>query len=188
EHAASAAEIAELEARLAAASGDASQALRAELAKRSIAARVISTQTALLVLETERDYARYGIDRKALADIIVIGDRGLARQPRVPLPDATPAAPPRPGPPPATPRPITPPSPPRPEPQRVTPHRLDADYRLGKPVKSMAVDDLPRPIATNEIEPEAAHRDDSPVFRVQTPTPDPGIPPIAGQARPPAPQ
>ncbi len=40
--------------------------------------RVLSPFTALLVLETEADYARFGIDRKALADILTVDDRGLA--------------------------------------------------------------------------------------------------------------
>lgn len=40
--------------------------------------RVLSPFTALLVLETEADYARFGIDRKALADILTVDERGLA--------------------------------------------------------------------------------------------------------------
>ncbi|MCC7073989.1 MAG: hypothetical protein IT383_21960 [Deltaproteobacteria bacterium] len=40
--------------------------------------RVLSPFTALLVLETEADYARFGIDRKALADILSVDERGLA--------------------------------------------------------------------------------------------------------------
>ncbi|HWN70796.1 MAG TPA: hypothetical protein VNM90_24310, partial [Haliangium sp.] len=39
--------------------------------------RVLSDFTALLVLETEADYVRYGIDRKALADILTVGLRGI---------------------------------------------------------------------------------------------------------------
>ncbi|ACY15666.1 VIT domain-containing protein [Haliangium ochraceum] len=39
--------------------------------------RVLSDATALLVLETEQDYARYGIDRKALSNILSVGPRGL---------------------------------------------------------------------------------------------------------------
>src|SRR6185503_3671972 len=80
ERAAAAAEIAELEERLdhlsggasGGASGDAAQQLRADIVKRSIATRVVSSQTSLLVLESDVDYARYGIDRKALADVMVI--------------------------------------------------------------------------------------------------------------------
>ncbi|HEX4423216.1 MAG TPA: AgmX/PglI C-terminal domain-containing protein, partial [Kofleriaceae bacterium] len=51
--------------------------LRARLAKRSVAARVVSSQTAMLVLETDADYARYQIDRTALADVLVVGPAGL---------------------------------------------------------------------------------------------------------------
>jgi hypothetical protein len=43
---------------------------------------VVSSQTSMLVLETEDDYARYGIDRKALADVLVVGPAGLERQHR----------------------------------------------------------------------------------------------------------
>ena len=39
--------------------------------------RVLSDFTALLVLETEADYVRHGIDRKALADILTVGPRGI---------------------------------------------------------------------------------------------------------------
>ncbi len=79
ERAAASAEIAELEAKLAVTTGDAAKPLRADIAKRSIAARVISSQTSLLVLESDDDFARYGIDRKALADVLVIGPHGIER-------------------------------------------------------------------------------------------------------------
>jgi hypothetical protein len=39
--------------------------------------RVLSDFTALLVLETDADYTRFGIDRRALADILVVGRSGL---------------------------------------------------------------------------------------------------------------
>ncbi len=75
------AQVDELEAQLAAASKDADRGmLRGELAKKSIAARVISSQTAMLVLESEADYARYQIDRKSLADILVVGPGGTVVQ------------------------------------------------------------------------------------------------------------
>jgi Flp pilus assembly protein TadD len=51
--------------------------LAAEIVKLSTTYRVLSDKTALLVLETEQDYARFNIDRKALADILVVGDNGL---------------------------------------------------------------------------------------------------------------
>ncbi|MFO0634241.1 MAG: hypothetical protein U0168_15445 [Nannocystaceae bacterium] len=53
----------------------------------SVRERVLSEFTALLVLETEADYARFGIDRKALADILAIGKDGveLRRRDAAPL-------------------------------------------------------------------------------------------------------
>jgi len=39
--------------------------------------RVLSPYTALVVLETEADYRRFNIDRRALADILTIGPTGL---------------------------------------------------------------------------------------------------------------
>ncbi|MCB9560141.1 MAG: AgmX/PglI C-terminal domain-containing protein [Kofleriaceae bacterium] len=78
ERAVAGAELEELEARLdAAASGDDVAALRAEIARRSTAARVLSSQTSMLVLESEADYDRYHIARTALADILVIGTDGV---------------------------------------------------------------------------------------------------------------
>jgi hypothetical protein len=73
-----AAELDERERRLLT-SADATEAraLREDIARRSVAARVLSSQTSMLVLETEEDYARYGIERDALADLLVVGDHGL---------------------------------------------------------------------------------------------------------------
>jgi hypothetical protein len=76
------AEIDELEAKLATAKPDDAKALRTDIAKRSVATRVVSSQTSLLVLESDSDYARYGIDRKALADILAIRDGAIERQHR----------------------------------------------------------------------------------------------------------
>ncbi len=42
--------------------------------------RVLSDHTALLVLETDNDYRRFGIDRKALVDILTVQDAGLGIQ------------------------------------------------------------------------------------------------------------
>jgi tetratricopeptide (TPR) repeat protein len=57
--------------------------------------RVLSPMTALVVLETEADYARSGIDRKALVDILVVDAAGLTLQKRagivVPPVEAKPA-------------------------------------------------------------------------------------------------
>ena len=38
---------------------------------------MLSPFTSLLVLETEYDYARFGLDRKSLADILTVGPGGL---------------------------------------------------------------------------------------------------------------
>ncbi|HEU4536327.1 MAG TPA: AgmX/PglI C-terminal domain-containing protein, partial [Polyangiaceae bacterium] len=58
------------------------EAARNEIVRLSTAFRVLSPHTALLVLETEQDYVRYKIDRKALADILAIDGTKLARQRR----------------------------------------------------------------------------------------------------------
>lgn len=61
----------------------------------SIQHRVMVPRTTLLVLETEQDYARFEIDRRALAQILTVGPRGierLDRDPRLALAD-TAAAP-----------------------------------------------------------------------------------------------
>ena len=43
----------------------------------SVKNRVMCPLTSLLVLETERDYARFGIARNALADVLAIGENGI---------------------------------------------------------------------------------------------------------------
>ena len=56
--------------------------------------RVLSDYTALLVLETDWDYQRFGISRTALADILTVGPNGIAvvdrnqlpQKPNVPVP------------------------------------------------------------------------------------------------------
>jgi Vault protein inter-alpha-trypsin domain/von Willebrand factor type A domain len=70
--------IAELEARIAA-EQDATrkQTLRTQLSELSVKHRVLSSETAMLVLETEEDYVRYKIPRSSLADILVVGPRGV---------------------------------------------------------------------------------------------------------------
>jgi tetratricopeptide (TPR) repeat protein len=79
ERAVGGARIEELEAQLAAAPVAKRDALRQQIAHESVANRVISSQTSLLVLESADDYARYGIDQKALADVLVVGAHGLER-------------------------------------------------------------------------------------------------------------
>ncbi len=51
--------------------------LRAEITRLSVAHRVVADTTALLVLETEQDYARFGLARNGLADILTVGQHGL---------------------------------------------------------------------------------------------------------------
>jgi len=43
----------------------------------SIKNRVLCAYTSLLVLETEQDYARFGIERRALADVLTVGAGGI---------------------------------------------------------------------------------------------------------------
>ena len=74
------AEIARLEARLAAMGADADGKKRALMRERIIAVsttnRVLSRFTGLLVLETEQDYRRFEIDRKSLVDILTVSANG----------------------------------------------------------------------------------------------------------------
>ena len=51
--------------------------LREQITRLSIEQRVVADYTALLVLETEQDYARFGLDRRALADILAVGRAGI---------------------------------------------------------------------------------------------------------------
>ena len=51
--------------------------LKKDIVDLSTRLRVLSDHTALLVLESEADYARFGIDRRALSDIVTIGKRGI---------------------------------------------------------------------------------------------------------------
>jgi hypothetical protein len=93
ERAVTSAEIDELEDKVAGSKPDDARPLRAELIKRAVAARVVSSETSMLVLETDADYERYGIDRRALAEVLVVGPGGLEHQHREPLQIAA-AAPP----------------------------------------------------------------------------------------------
>jgi outer membrane protein OmpA-like peptidoglycan-associated protein len=56
--------------------------LKQQIVDLSMKRRVLSDFTSMLVLETERDYARFKIDRRALTDILEIGPRGLELIPR----------------------------------------------------------------------------------------------------------
>ncbi len=75
--AAAAAEVADLDAKLPDAKGAEAKVLKQDLIKKAIAARVITSQTSMLVLESNEDYARFGIDRKSLADVLVVGPKGI---------------------------------------------------------------------------------------------------------------
>jgi len=61
------------------AAGDAARraAIRKEILELSTRFRVLTDETALLVLETEADYARFRIDRRALVDILTVGPQGV---------------------------------------------------------------------------------------------------------------
>ncbi|MBL4635757.1 MAG: hypothetical protein JKY56_17985 [Kofleriaceae bacterium] len=54
--------------------------LRSKIVALSTKHRVLSEHTALLVLESEADYARFGIDRSALTDVIRIGPSGFVAE------------------------------------------------------------------------------------------------------------
>jgi tetratricopeptide (TPR) repeat protein len=56
---------------------DLAGALKQQAIDLSIRNRVLCPFTSLLVLETERDYARFGIERRALADILTVGPEGV---------------------------------------------------------------------------------------------------------------
>ncbi len=63
--------------------------LRNQIITMSTRHRVLSDFTALLVLESDWDYQRFGIDRNALSDILTVGDNGvtlLRRSAASPLP------------------------------------------------------------------------------------------------------
>ena len=77
ERGAARAHIAALIERKETAKGGEAEALRQQIIQLSMRKRVLSPYTALLVLETEADYARFGIDRRALADILTVGEHGI---------------------------------------------------------------------------------------------------------------
>ncbi len=72
---------------------DLAAALKKQAIDLSIQNRVLCPFTSLLVLETEQDYARFGIERRALADILTVGPSGVALLHRVEI--AAPPAEPR---------------------------------------------------------------------------------------------
>lgn len=62
---------------VAAGDADLRSALRKQMIELSTKHRVLCEATALLVLETEADYRRFNLDRRALADILVVGMNGI---------------------------------------------------------------------------------------------------------------
>ena len=142
--------------------------------------RVLCSQTALLVLETEADYSRYGIARKALADILVVDNSGLSLRARKDIVAA--ASPP-------------------PPPKKLRPSKAKAkvDFSMegeadAKPGADMAEDDATADKGGGEESKEEAEvadesdakkmsaRDDAPA--PQAPPPPP--PPPAPSMRPPS--
>jgi tetratricopeptide (TPR) repeat protein len=56
---------------------DLRRGLALQITELSVKHRVLSPFTAMLVLESEFDYSRFGLDQKALADILTVGAGGL---------------------------------------------------------------------------------------------------------------
>ncbi len=61
---------------------DMRDAIKKSIIELSTKHRVLSDFTALLVLESESDYQRFNIDRKALVDILSVGPNGITRDGR----------------------------------------------------------------------------------------------------------
>src|SRR3569833_1245388 len=56
---------------------DMTEALKKQAIELSVKYRVLCPFTSLLVLETEQDYARFGIERRALANILTVNTAGI---------------------------------------------------------------------------------------------------------------
>jgi hypothetical protein len=69
---------------------DLRQALGLQVVELSVRHRVLCPFTAMLVLETEADYARFGLDQKSLSNILTVGPGGLEVLARI-RPDLLPA-------------------------------------------------------------------------------------------------
>jgi tetratricopeptide (TPR) repeat protein len=63
--------------------------IRGEIVGLSTSQRVLSDYTALLVLESEDDYRRFGIERSAMGEVMTVGDAGIEVIARGGLPVAT---------------------------------------------------------------------------------------------------
>ena len=84
--------LTQFRSRLSASDAEGRDKLAKTIIDRSVKYRVLSDFTALLVLESESDYERYGIDRKALAGILAIGADGRISAPSRTRPLPPPAA------------------------------------------------------------------------------------------------
>jgi tetratricopeptide (TPR) repeat protein len=71
-------------------------AVKKQMVELSTKSRVLCPLTALLVLETEADYARFGIDRRALADILTVQKGQVTRLKRTEVVVVATAKPPEP--------------------------------------------------------------------------------------------
>jgi tetratricopeptide (TPR) repeat protein len=69
-------------------------AYKAQILELSTRHRVLSPLTAMVILETEADYKRMGIERNALADILVVGPTGVQRMHRATMVVKPPPPPP----------------------------------------------------------------------------------------------
>jgi hypothetical protein len=86
---------AKIDSLLAQAAAEPSPALVQEVVALSTQHRVISPYTSLLVLETEQDFRRFSLDRKALADILTVDSGGRLAVVGRGLPGAPPAVAPQ---------------------------------------------------------------------------------------------
>jgi outer membrane protein OmpA-like peptidoglycan-associated protein len=68
------------------------EALRRELVALSTKHRILTRFTGFLVLETDQDYARFRIDRRAIDDVLTVGVRGVERLTRPAPPPGPPSA------------------------------------------------------------------------------------------------
>jgi tetratricopeptide (TPR) repeat protein len=157
----------------AAPSAEAAAALAAEQVRLSIAHRVLCPKTTLLVLESEADYARFGLDRRALADILAVGRDGITTVSRAPIPAPKP----------------------EPKPEPVADIRSETKKKMAsKPAKSaeaasagMEVDRFAAPMDQGEADDAVAMRDEAPeaeegggdLAREQAPGAPPPPPPPA---------
>ncbi|MBK8595218.1 MAG: hypothetical protein IPN83_06425 [Holophagales bacterium] len=61
------------------------EALATEQVRVSVDRRILVPRTTLLVLESEEDYRRFGLDRRSLGEILTVGATGIERADRAPV-------------------------------------------------------------------------------------------------------